>query len=74
MEGKPLLEIIDNVFWYSFLMNFIKISEYSNFHIIWFKNSANFIICFFLIYIGSIIRVNIFGVTMIYNFAYGEKI
>ena len=55
-------------------MNFIKISEYSNFHIIWYKNSANFIICFFLIYIGSIIRVNIFGVTMIYNFAYGEKI
>ena len=36
---KPLLEIIDSVFWYSFSMNFIKISEYPNFLIIWYKIS-----------------------------------
>ena len=38
VERKPLLEIIDSVFWYSFLMNFTKISDYPNFRIIWYKN------------------------------------
>ena len=40
-SSKPLLEIIDSVFWYSSLMNFMKISEYPNFRIIWCKNSLS---------------------------------
>ena len=39
VDRKPLLEIIDSLFWYSFLMNFMIISEYPNFRIIWCKNS-----------------------------------
>ena len=41
VDRKQLLEIIDSVFWYSFLMNYMKISEYLNVRIIWYKNSLS---------------------------------
>ena len=64
VERKPLLDLIDSVFWQSFLMNFMKISGILIFALFGIRIPFKFIKCFFLIY-RDYKRVNIVGVTMI---------